>query len=70
MLNKRRKQKQKQKKTISMALIKLKFSFLLIACQVIFVIIFGLLAEYEEPAQAKSRRGNTPITAMYPSKCQ
>ncbi|VDI41058.1 ammonium transporter Rh [Mytilus galloprovincialis] len=37
-----------------------------IACQVIFVIIFGLLAEYEEPAQAKSRSGKTPVTAMYP----
>ncbi|VDH94392.1 ammonium transporter Rh [Mytilus galloprovincialis] len=45
---------------------KSKFSFLLIACQIIFVIIFGLLAEYEEPAQAKSRSGKTPVTAMYP----
>ncbi|CAC5358935.1 SLC42A [Mytilus coruscus] len=51
---------------MSMALKKLKFSFLLISCQVIFVIIFGLLAEYEEPAQAKSRRGKTPVTTMYP----
>lgn len=49
---------------------KLKFSFLLISCQVIFVIIFGLFAEYEEPAQAKSRSGNTQVTAMYPSKCR
>ncbi|XP_052089957.1 ammonium transporter Rh type A-like [Mytilus californianus] len=49
-----------------MALKKLKFSFLLISCQVIFVIIFGLLAEYEEPAQAKSRKGKTPVTTMYP----
>ncbi|CAG2230683.1 CD241 [Mytilus edulis] len=45
---------------------KLKFSFSLITCQIIFVIIFGLLAEYEEPAQAKSRSGKTPVTAMYP----
>lgn len=42
------------------------FPLYLIIFQLIFVIIFGLLADYEESAHAKSTSTDTPVSAQYP----
>lgn len=49
-----------------MAMKRLKFSLFLIIFQLIFIVIFGFLAEYDDSAKAKSTTDKTPLTAKYP----